>query len=135
MALAQMDLGPASIVWDIGAGSGSVSIEAAQIARRGTVYAVEMDPDDHQLISANAERFGIKNLVPVLGRRRMPGARCPIPISIFVGGSGREINRLVDLASGGCGLAGGWWPTSAASKTWRRFTTRSTGTCRMCRYG
>ncbi len=43
MALAEMDLGPASIVWDIGAGSGSVAIEAAQIAPQGTVFAIEMD--------------------------------------------------------------------------------------------
>ncbi len=134
-ALAQMDLGPASIVWDIGAGSGSVSIEAAQIAHQGTVYAVEMDPDDHQLISANAQRFGIKNLVPVLGRARMPGARCPIPIrSSSAAAAARSIGWLI-WRSSGCGLAGGWWQTSAASKTWRRFTTRSTGTCRMCRYG
>lgn len=97
-ALAQMDLGPASVVWDIGAGSGSVSIEAAQIANQGTVYAVEMDPDDHQLISANAQRFGIKNLLPVLGRAPDAWSTLPDPDSIFVGGSGREINRLVDLA-------------------------------------
>ena len=68
MALAEMDLGPASIVWDIGAGSGSVAIEAAQIAAGGTTFAIEMDPDDHRLIMANAERFGVRNLVPVLGR-------------------------------------------------------------------
>ena len=40
----RVDLGPTSIVWDIGAGSGSVAIEAAQIASGGTVYAIEMDP-------------------------------------------------------------------------------------------
>ena len=100
MALAQMDLGPASIVWDIGAGSGSVSIEAAQIAAGGTVYAIEMDADDHQLIRANAERFGVKNLVPVLGRAPDAWADLPDPDSIFVGGSGREITGLVELAYG-----------------------------------
>lgn len=99
-ALSQMDLGPASVVWDIGAGSGSVSIEAAQIARSGTVYAIEMDPDDYQLISANAERFGVKNLSPVLGRAPDAWANLPDPDSIFVGGSGREISRLVELAYG-----------------------------------
>ena len=100
MALSQMDLGPASVVWDIGAGSGSVSIEAAQIARSGTVFAIEMDPDDYQLISANAERFGVKNLAPVLGRAPDAWANLPDPDSIFVGGSGREISRLVELAYG-----------------------------------
>ncbi len=100
IALSQMDLGPASIVWDIGAGSGSVSIEAAQIAARGTVYAIEMDPEDHQLIKTNAERFGVKNLVAVLGRAPDAWADLPEPDAIFVGGSGREIGRLVELAFG-----------------------------------
>ncbi len=98
MALAELDLGPTSTVWDIGAGSGSVAIEAAQIASGGTVYAVEMDPEDHQLITANAERFGVTNLVGVLGRAPDAWAELPDPDAIFVGGSGREISRVVELA-------------------------------------
>jgi precorrin-6Y C5,15-methyltransferase (decarboxylating) len=68
IALAELAIGPNSIVWDIGAGSGSVSIEAAMLADSGTVYAIEMDSEDIQLIRSNAERFRTKNLVPVLGR-------------------------------------------------------------------
>ncbi len=98
MALAQMDLGPSSTVWDIGAGSGSVAVEAAQIAHAGTTYAIEMDQGDHLLIKANAERFGVKNLEAILGRAPDAWANLPDPDSIFVGGSGREVNRLVELA-------------------------------------
>jgi precorrin-6Y C5,15-methyltransferase (decarboxylating) len=98
IALAQMDLGPTSVAWDIGAGSGSVAIEAAQIASGGTVYAIEMDPEDHQLITANAERFRVANLVSVLGRAPDAWAELPDPDSVFVGGSGREISRVVELA-------------------------------------
>lgn len=98
IALSDMDLGPTSIVWDIGAGSGSVSIEAGQIAAGGTVYAIEMDPEDHQLIATNAERFGVHNLVPVLGRAPDAWSGLPDPDAIFVGGSGREISRIVELA-------------------------------------
>ncbi|MFH1922314.1 MAG: precorrin-6y C5,15-methyltransferase (decarboxylating) subunit CbiE [Planctomycetota bacterium] len=98
MALAELDLGPASVVWDIGAGSGSVAVEAAQIASEGTVYAIEMDPDDHQLIVQNAKRFGVANLVPVLGRAPEAWQDLPEPDSVFVGGSGRGIVRLVDAA-------------------------------------
>ncbi len=98
IALAEMDLGPASIVWDVGAGSGSVAIEAAQLARQGTVYAIEMDPDDHQLIIENARRFGVTNLVPVLGRAPEAWSSLPDPDAVFVGGSGRGICRLVDAA-------------------------------------
>jgi len=98
MALAEMDLGPTSTVWDIGAGSGSVAVEAAQLAAGGTTYAIEMDPEDHQLITANAERFGLANLVAVLGRAPDAWKDLPDPDSIFVGGSGREISRVVELA-------------------------------------
>ncbi len=100
MALAEMDLGPNSTVWDIGAGSGSVAIEAAQLAAGGTTYAIEMDPEDHQLITANAERFGLANLVAVLGRAPDAWKDLPDPDSVFVGGSGREISRVVELAFG-----------------------------------
>ncbi len=100
IALAQMDVGPTSVVWDIGAGSGSVSIEAAQIATGGAVYAVEMDAEDHQLIQANAERFGVKNLHAVLGIAPDAWAELPDPDCVFVGGNGREIARLVELSFG-----------------------------------
>jgi precorrin-6B C5,15-methyltransferase / cobalt-precorrin-6B C5,C15-methyltransferase len=98
MALAEMDLGPTSVVWDIGAGSGSVAIEAAQIASGGTVFAIEMDPQDHELIVANAERFGVTNLVPILGRAPDAWKDLPDADAIFVGGSGREISRVVEQA-------------------------------------
>ena len=98
IALAQMDLGPTSIVWDVGAGSGSVAIKAAQIASGGKVYAIEMDPEDHQLIMANAERFGVANLVGVLGRAPQAWADLPDPDSIFVGGAGRSVSNVIDLA-------------------------------------
>jgi len=98
LALAELDLGPTSVVWDVGAGSGSVAIEAAQIAQGGTVYAVEMDPQDYELIITHAESFGVANLVPVLGRAPDAWKDLPDPDAIFVGGSGREISRVVELA-------------------------------------
>ena len=98
IAIAEMDLGPTSVVWDVGAGSGSVSIEAAQIAAGGTVYAIEMDAEDHQLIIANAERFGVPNLIPVHGRAPEAWLPLPAPDAIFVGGSGREIKGIVEAA-------------------------------------
>ncbi len=98
IALAEMAIGPKSVVWDIGAGSGSVSVEAALLASEGTAYAIEMDPEDIDLIRANAERFHVKNLKPVLGRAPEAWEKLPSPDCIFVGGSGREIARLVELA-------------------------------------
>lgn len=98
MALAEMDLGPTSVVWDIGAGSGSVAIEAAQIASGGSVFAIEMDPEDHQLISQNAERFGVSNLTPVLGAAPEAWENLPAPDAIFVGGTGRALKTIVEAA-------------------------------------
>jgi len=98
IALSELAIGPKSIVWDVGAGSGSVSIEAALLATEGTAYAIEMDPEDINLIRANAERFRVKNLVPVLGRAPEAWGNLPQPDCIFVGGSGREIARLIELA-------------------------------------
>jgi precorrin-6Y C5,15-methyltransferase (decarboxylating) len=98
LALALLDIGPTSIVWDIGAGSGSVAIEAAQIAAGGTVYAIEMDADSHRLISDNAARFGVKSLVPILGQAPAAWEKLPDPDAIFVGGTGRGIARMCEQA-------------------------------------
>ena len=98
LALAELGLQTTSIVWDVGAGSGSVGLEAAQIARHGAVYAIEMDPDDHRLILANAERFGVTNLHAVLGQAPDAWHDLPDPDGIYVGGSGRDVARLVEEA-------------------------------------
>ena len=98
IALAEMDLGPTSVVWDVGAGSGSVAIEAAQIASSGRVYAIEMDPEDYALISSNAENFGVTNLTPVLGKAPEAWAGLPAPDAVFVGGTGRQVRLIVEQA-------------------------------------
>jgi precorrin-6Y C5,15-methyltransferase (decarboxylating) len=98
IALAQMDLGATSIVWDVCAGSGAVAIEAARVASQGTTYAIEMDPEDHGLIVQNAERFGVHNLVPVLGKAPEAWADLPDPDSVFVGGAGRTVTSLCEAA-------------------------------------
>ena len=98
LALAELQLRPTSEVWDVGAGSGSVGLEAARIARDGRVHAIEMDPDDHALIRENAGRFGVTNLNPVLGRAPEAWASLPDPDAIYVGGSGRDVAMLVEQA-------------------------------------
>jgi precorrin-6Y C5,15-methyltransferase (decarboxylating) len=98
LALAELSLRPDSVVWDVGAGSGSVGLEAARIAAAGRVFAIEMDPDDHRLIGSNAERFRIGNLTPILGRAPEAWADLPNPDAIYVGGSGRDVTMLVEEA-------------------------------------
>jgi precorrin-6Y C5,15-methyltransferase (decarboxylating) len=98
IALSIMDIGPTSTVWDVGAGSGSVAIEAGQIASGGRVYAIEMDPEDYALIASNAERFGVRNLTPILGKAPEAWAGLAPPDAVFVGGTGRQVRRIVELA-------------------------------------
>ena len=98
VALAQMALKPTSIVWDVGAGSGSVSIEAAQLASSGQVFAIEQDDADEALIIENAASFGVSNVKPVIGRAPEVWSDLPDPDAVFIEGSGREIVRLAELA-------------------------------------
>jgi precorrin-6Y C5,15-methyltransferase (decarboxylating) len=98
IGLAQLDVQPGCVVWDIGAGSGSVAIEAAQLAEPGMVYAIEQDVADHHLIVANAQTFGVRNLTAVLGSAPAVFARLPPPDAVFVGGTGHEVARLLEAA-------------------------------------
>jgi precorrin-6Y C5,15-methyltransferase (decarboxylating) len=98
LALAELQLRPTSVMWDVGAGSGSVGLEGARLARDGRVYAIEMDPDDHALIRENAARFGVANLEPILGKAPDAWAALPDPDAIYVGGSGRDVAMLVEGA-------------------------------------
>lgn len=100
IALSELDVGPFSTVWDVGAGSGAVAIEAAQIASAGQVFAIEMDPDDVRLIEENSRRFGVRNLTAIVGRAPAAWADLPEPDCVFVGGSGRQVADLCELAFG-----------------------------------
>ncbi|MFO1063926.1 MAG: precorrin-6y C5,15-methyltransferase (decarboxylating) subunit CbiE [Pirellulales bacterium] len=97
IALSEMDLGPQSIVWDVGAGSGSVAIEAARIANSGRVYAIEMDAEDYNLLIENSRRFGTVNLTPVLGEAPSAWSDLPDPDAMFIGGTGRAVTRLIEV--------------------------------------
>ncbi|WP_422926870.1 precorrin-6y C5,15-methyltransferase (decarboxylating) subunit CbiE [Singulisphaera sp. PoT] len=98
IALAQLDVRPTSVVWDIGAGSGSVAIEAAQLAQHGQVFAIEPEAGDVALIQANAESFGVPNVKPVSGRAPEILANLPEPDAIFVGGTGRQVVLVLNAA-------------------------------------
>lgn len=98
IALAQLDIRATSVVWDVGAGSGAVAIEAAQLASQGMVYAIEPEPSDIGLIEANAEEFGVPNVRTVLGRAPEIFASLPEPDAVFVGGTGRQVDLVLTAA-------------------------------------
>ncbi len=97
IALSQMNLQPGVVVWDIGAGSGSVAIEAAQLCAPGMVYAIEQEAADYHLILANAEAFGVRNLKAVHGTAPGVVAGLPRPDAIFVGCT-KEVARLLHVS-------------------------------------
>jgi precorrin-6Y C5,15-methyltransferase (decarboxylating) len=106
IALAELNLTRDSIVWDVGAGSGSLAIEAAAIASAGKVFAIEMDAEDYGLMIENAKMFDVPSLIPIHGQAPSAWQELPDPDAIFVGGSGRMVPELVAsavqrLAAGG----------------------------------
>lgn len=98
IALAQLDLQPGSVMWDVGAGSGSVALEAAQLVDPGRVYAIEQDSADYHLIVANAETYGVRNVQAVFGTAPAVFQDLPDPDAIFIGGNGGEVSRLLEAA-------------------------------------
>jgi len=96
IALSQLDLQHSDVMWDVGAGSGSVALEAAQLVEPGKVYAIEQDSADYHLIVANAEQFGIRNLQAVFGTAPAVFQDLPDPDAIFIGGNGGEVARLLE---------------------------------------
>ncbi len=96
VALAQLDLHAGDVFWDVGAGSGSVAIEAAALVNPGPSYAIEQDSADYHLIVANAALFGVSNVRPVFGTAPDVFDGLPQPDGIFVGGNGGEVARLME---------------------------------------
>ena len=85
-----------SIVWDIGAGTGSVAVEAALIAHRGCVYAVERDAESLPLLAENVRRWSAGNLEIVEGEAPAALEALPDPDSVFIGGSGGRLTPILE---------------------------------------
>lgn len=86
VALSLLDIGPRHVVWDIGAGSGAVTLEAAALAHEGRVIAVERDPSRALAIQENRRRFGAATVEVCLGQAPDCLRDLPEPQRIFIGG-------------------------------------------------
>ena len=96
--LAKLAPGPEDTVWDVGAGTGSVSVELALAARRGQTWAVDAREEACALIEENRRRFGAWNLRLVRGRAPEALSPLPAPDAVFIGGSGGQLEGIVDAA-------------------------------------
>lgn len=94
--LSKLALRPGDVCWDVGAGTGSVSVEMALFAKK--VYAVERDTDACQLIEQNRATFGAWNLTLVQGFAPEALNGLPGPDAVFVGGSGGELGAILKAA-------------------------------------
>ena len=97
-ALAKLAVRPTDTLWDVGAGTGSVSVELALAAPRGQVYAVECAPDACALIRQNREKFHAYNLSLIEGAAPQVLADLPAPDAVFIGGTKGSMAEVVDAA-------------------------------------
>ncbi len=84
------------VVWDIGAGTGSIAIEAACMQQSARVYAIEFKSEGCELIRLNRARFGAYNVTVVEGRAPEALADLPAPDVAFIGGSTGGLPQIVD---------------------------------------
>jgi precorrin-6B C5,15-methyltransferase / cobalt-precorrin-6B C5,C15-methyltransferase len=99
VTLSKLRLLPGQILWDLGAGCGSVSIEAALFIGSGRIFAVEKDPRRAAQIASNCRRFGTSQVevrCQVLPRGL---ETLPAPDRIFIGGGGRHLSQIIRKAA------------------------------------
>jgi precorrin-6Y C5,15-methyltransferase (decarboxylating) len=98
LSLAELALQPGEVLWDIGAGSGAVGIEAARMQPAAAVYAVERRAVMLEHIRENVRRFPAPNLRVITGDAPDACADLPDPHAVFVGGSGGHLADILALA-------------------------------------
>lgn len=96
-ALSHLALTAEAVCWDVGAGTGSVSIEMALLARKGRVYAVEKNENALALLAENRKKFHVSNLEIVPGRAPEACRELPVPTHVFIGGSTGGLRDIVAL--------------------------------------
>ena len=85
------------VIYDIGAGTGSCSVELALIAKQGKVWAFERNPVAVELLGKNKELFGLSNLEIIAGEALENIKAMPAPDCVFVGGSGGDLCEMLDV--------------------------------------
>ncbi len=99
VCLSKLALTEHAVCWDIGSGTGSVSIEMAIQAKRGTVYAIEQDPDALALSQKNAQKLFAENITFIHGSAPEACENLPTPTHVFIGGSSGNLNDIFKLLS------------------------------------
>lgn len=97
LTLAKARLAPRQTVWDIGSGTGSLSVEAALLVPGGTVYAVERTPRGLEATQSNIAKFAVANVVLISGAAPEALQELPDPHRVIIGGSGGRLAKIFQI--------------------------------------
>jgi precorrin-6Y C5,15-methyltransferase (decarboxylating) len=95
LSLSRLKFGEDAVMWDIGAGCGSVSVEASLFCPSMRVYAIEKRKARFSLLKRNAHKFGTSQVFPILGTAPEVLQSLPKPRSVFIGGSGGQLEAIL----------------------------------------
>ncbi len=95
VCLSKLRLTKSSVCWDVGAGTGSVSVEMALQAAAGQTYAIEKNEDAVELLKKNKEKFSLDRLTIVPGCAPQACAALPAPTHVFIGGSAGNLREIL----------------------------------------
>jgi len=99
--LSKARLSPGQTVFDIGCGSGSISIEAGlQVEKSGKVIAIDHDDNAIELTKKNLEKFGISNVIVISGNAKDKIPELETADAIFIGGTGGDTQEIIKLSQG-----------------------------------
>jgi len=94
-------LSAGNVVYDVGCGSGSVSVEASyQIGPTGKVFSIDIDPKAIELTKKNLFKFGVLNVTVIMGDAKEKISELPQADAIFIGGTGGDTVDIVKLCEG-----------------------------------
>ena len=97
LSLCRLGLTAKSVLWDVGAGTGSVSIEAALACPDSKVWSIECKKDALALLAENRAKYSLQNMSIIEGWAPDALIDLPVPTHVFIGGSGGEIGSILDL--------------------------------------
>lgn len=97
VCLSKLALREDAVCWDVGAGTGSVSVEIARCVQRGHVYAIEQKETAIEVLRKNVQHFGVENLTVVSGSAPEVCAPLPAPTHAFIGGSNGHMKEMIAL--------------------------------------
>ena len=98
LQISKARLCPGQTVYDIGCGSGSISVEAAlQVESNGNVYAIDFDSNAVELTKKNLKKFDVDNVKVILGNAKEKISELPEANTIFIGGTGGDTQKIIEL--------------------------------------